>query len=392
LAAHALGFVSQSDADSGESGRYGAEKFYDDLLTGKTGEAKEDKILSPETGADLALTIDPSIEREAERSLENLIKNYSASGGSVVVMEPQTGKILAMGSFPSFNPNAYADSDLSAFINPVTQKIYEPGSVFKVITMAAGIDAGKITPETIFEDTGKLIVSGRTIQNWDLKAHGKVTMTQVIEQSINTGAAFAQKKVGDAVFREYLDRFGFGEKTGIDLPGEVKGDLRRLVPGAPAVAFATASFGQGVAVTPIEMINAIAAIANGGKLMRPYVNAAEAPRVLRQVISPETARQVTQMMVSAVDKAEVAKIKGYSIAGKTGTAQVPDFARGGYTDKVINTYIGFGPASNPKFIILIKLNEPAGAPLAGLTVVPAFRDLAQFLLNYYNIPPDRIEN
>lgn len=392
MAAHLLGFVSPNDTDAGESGRYGVEEFYENVLKGKPGEIEKNKIVPSQPGTDLVLTIDPNIEREAERILENLIRDHSASGGSVVVEESATGKILAMASFPNFDPNSYSQAELSDFVNPVIQKIYEPGSVFKVITMAAGIDAGKITPETIFEDTGKLVVSGRTIQNWDHKAHGKVTMTNVLEQSINTGAAFAQRKTGNALFREYLEKFGFGEKTGVDLPGELKGDLRRLAPKAPEVAFATASFGQGVAVTPIAMLNAVAAIANGGKLMRPYLNAAEAPQVLRQVVSGETARQVTEMMVSAVDKAGVAKIKGYAIAGKTGTAQVPDFVRGGYTDKVINTYIGFGPASAPKFIILIKLNEPAGAPLAGLTVVPAFRDLAQFILNYYNIPPDRIEN
>lgn len=391
MAAHLLGFVSPNDTDAGESGRYGVEEFYEEVLRGKPGEISNDKIIPPQPGSDIVLTIDPNIEREAERILENLVKDYSASGGSVVVEEPATGKVLAMASFPNFDPNSYSRADLADFINPVTQKIYEPGSVFKVITMAAGIDTGKITPQTTFEDTGKLVVSGKTIQNWDHKAHGRVTMTNVLEESINTGAAFAQRETGNALFREYLEKFGFGEKTGINLPGEVKGDLRRLVPGAPEVAFATASFGQGVAVTPIAMLNAIAAIANGGKLMRPYLYAAETPQVMRQVISQETARQVTEMMISAVDKAGVAKIKGYTIAGKTGTAQVPDLVRGGYTDKVINTYIGFGPASNPKFIIFIKLNEPAGAPLAGLTVVPAFRDLAQFILNYYNIPPDRLE-
>lgn len=392
MAAHLLGFVSPNDTDFGERGRYGVEEFYENVLKGKRGEIENNKIIPAEHGSDIQLTIDPNIQREAERILKKLIQDYSATGGSVIVQEPSTGKILTMASFPNFDPNFYSRARISDFINPVTQKIYEPGSVFKVITMAAGIDAGKITPETTFEDTGKLVVSGKTIQNWDLKAHGTVTMTNVLEHSINTGAAFAQRKIGNTIFREYLDKFGFGEKTGIDLPGELSGDLRRLVPGAPEVAFATASFGQGVAVTPIEMINAFSAIANGGKLMRPYVNASKTPQVIRQVISEETARKVSKMIVSAVDKAEVAKIKGYTIAGKTGTAQLPDFIHGGYTDRVINTYIGFGPTSDPKFVILIKLDEPAGAPLAGLTVVPAFRDLAQFILNYYNIPPDRIEN
>jgi len=295
-----------------------------------------------------------------------------------------------MGSYPTFDPNRYSEAELGDFLNPVTQQIYEPGSVFKIITMAAGIDAGKIATSTTFNDTGVLILNGKKIQNWDHKAYGRVTMTNVIEKSLNTGAAFAERTTGDKIFTDYVTKFGFGEPTGVDLPYELKGDLRRLNPSSPAIAFATASFGQGVAVTQMGLINAVAAIANDGELMRPYVNADLAPHSVRTVITKKTADAVTEMMVSAVDKADVASISGYSIAGKTGTAQVPDFVHGGYTDKVINTYVGFGPTSNPRFAILIKLNEPEGAPVAGLTVVPAFRDLAQFILNYFNIPPDRL--
>lgn len=259
--------------------------------------------------------------------------------------------------------------------------------------MAAGLDAGKITPDTTYFDTGVLKVSGREIKNWDLRAHGKLTMTNVLEQSVNTGAAFAERQTGHVLFRSYLDKFGFSEKTGVDLPGELSGDIKRLKPGAPEVAFATASFGQGVAITQLEMINAFSAIANGGRLMRPYINSAIKPMEIRRVISASSAKSVTNMMVSAVDKAGVGHIKGYSLAGKTGTAQVPDFKKGGYVpNEVIDTYIGFGPTTDPKFVILIKLDEPEGAPLAGATVVPAFRELAQFILNYYNLPPDRINS
>lgn len=390
MAAHLLGFVAPSDKDAGEVGRYGVEEFYEETLRGRPGRLEGARIVPPQPGEEVVLTIDPNIQREAERVLGDLVKDYAAIGGSVIVAEPHTGKVLAMASLPTFDPNFYSGYELGRFINPVTQKIYEPGSVFKVITMAAGIDAGRITPETTYEDSGRVVVSGRVIENWDKKAHGKVTMTEVIEGSINTGAVFAQRQIGKAVFREYLERFGLGEKTGIDLPGEVRGNLRRLTSAAPEVAFATASFGQGVAVTPLELLAAVSAIANGGKLMRPYIGADRSPEVVRQVISPATARQVTAMMVKAVDKAGVAKIKGYSIAGKTGTAQVPD-TKGGYSNKVINTYVGFGPATDPRFIILLKLDEPEGTPLAGVTVVPAFRELAQFILNYYHLPPDRLE-
>ena len=390
LASHLLGFVAPSDEDVGENGRYGLEELYNEQLTGIRGEIRDGDIRPPRPGKDLILTIDPNIQLEAERILQDLVREHSAKSGSVIVEDPKTGRILAMGSFPNFDPNSYSKFDLSDFLNPVAQHIYEPGSVFKIITMAAGLDSGKVSPETTFYDTGKLELNKRVIRNWDLKANGAVTMSNIIEKSINTGAAFVQRQTGEEIFTRYVQEFGFGDKTGVDLPGELKGDLRRLSPESPAIAFATASFGQGVAVTPIQMINAFAAIANGGRLMRPYVNAEMKPKELGRPIKEETAREVVKMMVSAVDKAGVAKIKGYALAGKTGTAQVPE--KGGYSDtRFVNTYIGFGPASNPKFVILFKLDEPAGTPLAGATVVPAFRDLAQFALNYYNIAPDRLQ-
>ncbi len=376
LAAQVTGFVSPNDSQNGWSGRYGVEKYYNSTLAGQS--------------TDINLTIDPNIQLQAEQILDNLITKYSATGGSVIVEEPATGKILAMGSYPNFDLNNYSQAPIGDFLNPAVEKIYEPGSIFKVLTMAAGIDAGKITPQTTYYDTGKIVVSGHTINDWDLKAHGLVTMTNVIELSLNTGAAYAEHLTGDAIFRNYFVKFGIPDKTGVDLPGELSGSLAGLKPHAPAINYAAASFGQGVSVTPLGALQALATIANGGKLMRPYVNATLSPQEIRQVISPNTASQVTQMMVSAIDRAQVAHIDGYSLAGKTGTAQVPDLKHGGYTDNVVNTYVGFGPTSNPKFIVFIKIDEPAGAPHAAETVVPAFRDLAQFIINYYNIPPDRI--
>ncbi|MDO8516221.1 MAG: penicillin-binding protein 2 [bacterium] len=390
LAAQVIGFVSPNDKDDNDRGRYGIEKYYDDELAGTSSSIKGDTIVPAHPGDDITLTLDPTIQTQAELVLKNLIKTWDSDGGSIAVAEPKTGRILAMASYPSFDPNDYKHSDIKTFMNPVIEQIYEPGSMFKAITMAAGIDAGKITPNTKFNDTGSLKVSGHTIRNWDLKAHGFVTMTNVLEQSINTGAAFAEEKTGDMVFTNYLKLFGFGEKTGIDLPGELKGNLRNLYPKAPVINFRTASFGQGVSVTPIEVLSAFGAIANGGVLMRPYVNAALEPQVIRRVIRPDSAKTVMDMMVSAVDKADIAHIEGYTLAGKTGTAQIPDFVRGGYSDRVIDSYIGFGPTRDPQFIILVKLDEPPGAPHAAETVVPAFRELAQFILNYYNIPPDNI--
>lgn len=374
LASQALGFVGINKNTDEPSGLYGLESLYNSWLSEKN----------------LKLTIDRNIQIRSEEILEELIEKFKATAGTIIVEDPKTGKILAITNKPDFDPNFYSNSKVGQFLNPAAQGIYEPGSVFKVITMAAGIDSGKITPNTSFNDTGSVKIADRIIKNWDLKGHGLVTMTEVIEKSINTGAVYAEKLMGHDIFYNYLVKFGFERKTGVDFPGEVAGDLRNLVNSKnEAVNFATASFGQGVAVTPIQLINAVAAIANGGILMRPYINADLKPEVIGRVIKEETSRQVSEMMVSAVDKAVVATVSHYKLAGKTGTAQIPDFKNGGYSGDFMHTYVGFGPVSDPKFIILIKLERPQ-AQLAGATVVPAFHELAQFIINYYQIQPDRL--
>lgn len=386
-----VGFTSIADDAYGVGvGRYGAESEYNDKLAGKSGKTRGDRLVKPKNGEDIYLTIDRNIQVQAERTIDKLITQYGAVGGTVIVMEPKTGKVLAMLSKPDFDPNSYGQYEVSTFLNPSVQSVYEPGSIFKVITMSAGIDSGKITPNTTFNDPGSLTLNGKTIRNWDLKAHGKLTMTNVIEQSVNTGAAFAERTMGDDTFYNFLIKMGLKESTEIDLPGEVIGSLRPLEVDKRGINFATASYGQGISVTPMRLITAVAAIANGGVLMRPYTNAESQPEVVRRVMSEETSHQVIEMMVSAVDKAQIAKIPNYNVAGKTGTAFVPNFSTGGYTDEVINTYIGFAPAYDPQFIILIRLDKPAGAPLAGLTVVPTFRNLAEFIINYYGIPPDNL--
>ncbi|HUX35421.1 MAG TPA: penicillin-binding protein 2 [Candidatus Paceibacterota bacterium] len=394
LAAHVLGFVGPNSSDNGESGKYGVEKFYEDFLSGVPGKTENGKLVQPQDGQDLVLTIDQNIQKKAETILSDLEKITQAKSGVFIVEEPSTGKILAMGGYPNFDPNNYSDANVADFINPAIQKIYEPGSVVKVMTMAAGIDTGKITPHTTYLDKGTVVINGMRIDNHDYKTHGAygvIDMTKVLENSLNLGAIFAESQTGNNVFRNYLVKFGINSKTGIDLPGEIAGDLRPLFGSyVPQVNFADASFGQGIAMTPLELINAVSVIANGGEMMRPYINSALGPKSLGTVISSSTARQVTGMMVSAVDSVKINNIAGYSIAGKTGTSNIPDPKTGGYSQKVDNTYVGFGPASNPRFIALIKLEDPVGAPIAATTVMPAFRDLAQFILNYYNIPPDRL--
>ncbi|MDP3947128.1 MAG: penicillin-binding protein 2 [bacterium] len=388
LVSHLVGFSNFDDKEERVVGRYGVELFYNGQLAGNPGQATGDKVIPYTTGEDVLLTIDRNIQSRADEILRALIKERNAIGGSFIVQEPKTGKILAMGGVPNFDSNEYGKSELGVFLNPTIQGVYEPGSVFKLFTMAAGIESGAITPETTYYDSGSVTLNGRTIRNWDLKAHGKQTMTNVIEQSLNTGAIFAMRETGYEQFYRYLVAFGFAEPTGIGLPGELKGNLTNIKNGRD-INYATASFGQGISVTALELVNAVSAIANSGMRMRPYILARESPREASRVISEDTARKVTQMMVSAVEKNLIARIPRYTVAGKTGSAFIPDFKRGGYTDDVINTYVGFAPAHDPQFTILVRLDHPAGAPLAGLTVVPAFRELAEFILNYYTIPPDK---
>ncbi len=372
LAAHVLGYVGEGE-DGEQVGRYGVEAGFDERIKKET----------------LTLTIDRNIQAQAEEILGNLVSAHKAVGGTVIVTEPSTGKIMALANSPSFDPNDYGKYDIKNFLNPAVQAVYEPGSIFKVLTMVSALDAGAVKPTTTFFDSGELTLNGKTIKNWDNKGHGLVTMTSVIEESINTGAAFAERKLGHDQFYKYVVDFGFNEKTKIDLPGEVKGSLRPIQRHVEDINFATASYGQGVSVTPIALARAVGAIANGGLLMKPYITEYGKPSIVRRVVAKDAATAVTTMMVSAVNKAKVAAIDGYSIAGKTGTAQIPDFKSGGYTHDVVNTYVGFAPAFDPRFLILVKLDKPEGAPLAGATVVPAFRELAEFVINYLHIPPDR---
>ncbi len=390
LAAQVLGFVGPSSSDSDLRGRYGVEAQFEQQLRGTNGAMGETGFTSAIDGSDISLTLDRNIQSRGETLLADLVKRFKATGGSVIVQEPTTGRILAMANEPTFDPNRYGAFPLSTFTDPAVQGIYEPGSVFKVLTMAAGIDSGTFTPETTIVDKGFLQVGDKKITNWDGKAYGKVTMTEVIERSINTGAAQAARLIGREKFLGYLERFGIEEKTGIELPGEVAGTLKNLRVKGTEVNLATAAFGQGVSITPMRLIAAISAIANGGVLMEPQIVAGKAPQKVRQVVSPQTAEAVTGMMVSAVRKAEIGQVSSYTVAGKTGTAQV-SVPNGYSSDQFIHNFVGFVPASNPRVTILIKLDKPQAA-VAGLTVVPAFREFAQFILNYYGVPPDALEN
>src|SRR3989344_1123456 len=417
LASNVVGFLGYDL--NGRSGQYGIESYYNNDLFGKTA-VKESKVAgvtgfiknlinnknSPTGGSstfnrpsDIVLTIDKNIQTYAEDKLEGLLKKWDARAGTIIIQDPNTGKILAMADKPTFDPNNYSDYHPSLFLNKGVQEVFEPGSSYKPITMAMGLDLVKVTPQTTFTDEGFIKAAEYTIRNFSNKVFGLQTMSQVLEKSINTGAMFVENTVGDDNFLNYTINTGFGQRTGIDLPGEVNGDITNLYSGRK-INYLTASFGQGIAVTPIQLINAYSAIANGGKLMRPYVvekivkeggeETVTKPEIISIPFSKKTSDKLKTMLVGVVDNGfDKAKIKGYDIAGKTGTAQIPD-GKGGYDEKeFIHNFLGFAPAYDPQFVVLIKMDRPHGIAFAADSLSPTFREVVQFLINYYKIPPTR---
>lgn len=410
LAASVIGFVSYQDG--GEKGEYGIEQHFQKYLAGERGffEGEKDasgywvalgrRILNPPVnGESVVLTIDPNIQFQTEFELTQAIERWGAASGSALVLEPKTGRLLALASRPTFDPNAYSrEKDFSVFRMPVVDSQFELGSVFKPITMAAGINEGVVTATTTYRDPGTVRINGFTISNFDGKSHGTQTMTQVLEKSLNTGAMFVAERLGQERFREAIERFGFGEETGVDFPGEVSGDISNLADRRD-IDYATAAFGQGIAVTPLQVASAIGAIANHGMLMKPYVvekivgasggEQVVRPQEVRQVVSTETAETLSKMLVSVVRNGfDRGGVKGYFVAGKTGTAQIPLQNGRGYSDEVIHTIVGYAPAFDPKFLVLLQLNKPHGNRFAANTLSPPLRALVEFLLNYYEVPPD----
>lgn len=382
LASQVVGFV---DADY--KGQYGLEEYYDEVLSGKNQDSYK--------GSDLVLTIDYDIQFKAEKLLAETKNSLHIESGSILVLDPNTGRIMAMANYPNFNPNDYREyaktGDLAIFQNNLTQKIFEPGSVLKPITMAAALEEEVITPQTIYKDEGSLKIGGRTIYNYDNRIYGEQTMTNVLEKSINTGAVFAERKLGHNLFLKYIEKFGLFSESGIDLP-EIYSQNKELKKGYE-VNYATASFGQGIEITPIQLVRAFSAIANGGNLIKPYLaemvgGEKTESEFSKPVISFKTASQVTAMLTSVVENgfSQKAKIPGYYIAGKTGTAQVPE--AGKYSkDKTVQSFIGFFPAFSPKFLILVKLDNPQ-TKTAEYSALPVFRDLADYILRLYQVPPD----
>jgi cell division protein FtsI/penicillin-binding protein 2 len=409
LASNLLGFVN----DDG-TGQYGLEQYYDAQLKGhdgyestlKTG-ANETLVLSdvkkvlPQDGTSLQLGLDSQVQFFAEKALADGVRKTGAESGSVIIMEPSTGNIIAWADFPTFDANNFGRSDAKLLSDPVVSSLYEPGSVMKVVTLSGGLQSGAITPDYTFNETGSVSVDGYNIQDWDHKPHGNISMTRVLELSLNVGAVKVQQMEGPNNFYKFLGAFGIGSLTGIDVADEVALPLKPLR-NYYASELATTAFGQGVAVTPIEMISAINTVANGGRFVHPRVvtstiladgSRKDVPQDLgTQVLGTQAENDMRQMMINVVEHGSgwTTKMDGWQnqIAGKTGTANVPE--GGKYTDKVISSFVGFMPANNPRFTMLVIMRNPKGDTLAQegtFTAAPVWKSIAQQIMVQWQVTP-----
>ncbi len=412
LGAAVFGFCGLND-DGNSVGRYGLEAYWDDKLAGTPGFRMGERgafgswittagmTLNPShNGADLLLTIDRTLQYTACKRLQEGLVEFGAQRAALVMMDPKTGAVLAMCSLPDFDPNNFSKTpDIDAFNNQAIFTPYEPGSVFKPITMALAIDAGLVRPETTFTDPCERKIDRFTIRNALRKCYGLQTMTQVLENSINTGMIWIQEKLGRAAFQAGVAKFGFGQKTGITLSTEIAGDISSLDKKNSPIYGAVGSFGQGLTATPIQLATAYSALVNNGKLPKPYIveeirypdgsTEKTKPYIIDTVISDRASQLIRGMLVSVVENGSSyikTKLPDYYVGGKTGTAQIP--GKGGYTDETNHTFVGFGAANDPRFVLVVKYEKPA-RQWAESTAAPVFKDIMQFALQYYGIAPER---
>ncbi len=423
MAGHVLGFVNQEG-----KGFFGVEGYYDEWLAGRSITIQRSAIppearlpANPPAGVNLVLTLDAEVQQLAEIVLRETIEGTGADSGQIIVMDPRNGELLAIAAWPELDPNRYqvwledeelppaGDQEVSAgeqdagepVINPAVGAQYEPGSTFKVLVMAAAVDAGLVRPEDVFVDTGQIEVGGHVIRNWNNQAWGPQTMVGCLQHSLNVCLAYvASQKLGAELLYDYLVDFGIGRLTGVDLAGEVPGQLR--TPRHPQWTesdLGTNAFGQGVSVTPIQLITAVSALANGGVMVQPHVvrevvgpNGVYRPgtTVLGRPISPETARTLTEMLAqSLANETRLANVAGYTLAGKTGTAQIPTDL--GYDPRwTVASFIGWGPVSDPRFIVLVRLDRPETSPWGSVVAAPAFQEVVERLVVLLEIPPDAV--
>lgn len=410
LAAHLLGFVN-----SEPQAYYGVEEKFDNYLRSIDGSffasdpqnqsfytalpTDWQEMIPSNVGQDLVLTIDRRVQVITEQVLLGAIVTYQAQGGTIILMNPYTGAIMAMASYPNYDPNHFGSANIETLADPAISKQYEPGSVFKIVTMAAGIDAGLITPESSLNDSPSLEVGDRTIYNSEQRTYGVVTARQALILSLNIPTAEVALQLTESRFYQYVQRFGFGQLTEVDLANEGPGSVK--TPGDAIWSrsdLATNAFGQGIAVTPLQMATAACVIANGGVLIKPHVVDSMVFRgrlvhpdtePVRRVIKPATAEAVTDMMTSVVADdmgTPAAQVPGYTVAGKTGTAQIAtDY--GYHPTDTIHSFVGFVPAEKPAFVALVKLDVPRAYPWADGTAAPTFAQLAKQVLPLLGVPP-----
>ncbi len=411
LASHAVGFVAFKGDE--RVGQYGLEKFYNKTLM----KPKEDayvnffaevfsnigKTFSNTKEGDIVTTIEPTVQATLESEMNATFQKSNADQIGAIIMDPNTGEIYGMSAYPSFDLNNFGSvEDPKTYANPLVESVFEFGSVIKPLVVAAALDQGVITPDTTYLDKGSIVVNKKTINNFDKKARGVASMQTVLDQSLNTGMVFIENKMGHDSFRKYMKNYSMGDKTGIDLPNETSGLVKNL-DSKIDLDYANMSFGQGLAITPIGAIRAFSSIANGGTLVTPHIvnevkyndgtsSKLSFPPAKTGILKKESTDTATRMLVHVFDSYGNGsyKLENYSVATKTGTAQVAlETGKGYYDDRHTHSFFGYFPAYKPRFIVFLFIKNQRGARYASETLIPPFVNITKFLLNYYNIPPDR---
>lgn len=411
LAAHTLGFLAYKD--NSLIGQYGLERFYNNVLSKPEDEAyinffaevfsNISDTLSNTNKGDIITTIEPSTQSLLESELSATLDKWNADQAGGIIINPQNGEIYAIAGLPDFDLNNFKEvEDVGVYRNPLVENVFEFGSVIKPLVMMGAIDAGAVTPQTTYFDNGFVVVDKKTINNFDKKGRGLVTMQDVLNQSLNTGMVFAESKLGHDKFRSYMKSYGIGEKTGIDLPNETSGLIKNL--DSPRnIEYANAAFGQGIALTPIEAARAFSIIANGGKLITPHLvkqikyenglsKNLDYPYIKENLVKKESSDTITKMLIQVFESYDSGshKFDHHSVATKTGTAQVAkEDGKGYYTDRHMHSFFGYFPAYDPHFLVFLFLKNPKEVKYASQTLIPPFMNITKFMINYYNIPPDR---